>query len=107
MFGILSLGDSYVQDVKKWRLLCSTRGPICSLPKMVILSSGGCYVRLISLNPLYSLVFRGVFLAYNTTYNRKKKGYIIISQNKDIRPLFFFGLNQQRNVMGVMLWDSH
>ena len=102
MFGILSLEDSYVQDVKKWRLLCSTRGPICSLPKMVILSSGGCYVRLISLNPLYSLGFRGVFVRYNSTYNRNKKGYIIISQNKDIRPLFFFGLNQQRNVMGVM-----
>ena len=88
MFGILSLGGSYVQDVKKWRLLCSTRGPICSLPKMVIPTSGGCYVRLISLNPLNSMGFRGVFLAYNSTYNRNKKGYIIISQNKDIRPLF-------------------
>ena len=88
MFGILSLGGSYVQNVKKWRLLCSTRGPICSLPKMVIPTSGGCYVRLISLNPLYSLGFRGVFVAYNSTYNRNKKGYIIISQNKDIRPLF-------------------
>ena len=107
MFGILSIEDSYVQDVKKWRLLCSTRGPICSLPKMVIPTSGGCYVRLISLKPLYSLGFWGVFLAYNSTYNRKKKGYIIISQNKDIRPLFFFGLNQQRNVMGVMWWDSY
>ena len=95
MFGILSLEDSYVQDIKKRRSLCSTRGPICSLPKMVIPTSGGCYVRLISLKPLYSLGFWGVFLAYNSTYNRKKKGYIIISQNKDIRPLFFFGLNQQ------------
>lgn len=88
MFGILNLGSSYVQDVKKWRLLCLIRGPICSLPKMVILTSGGCYVRLISLNPLYSLGFRGVFVRYNSNYNRNKKGYIIISQNKDIRPLF-------------------
>ena len=88
MFGILSLEDSYVQDVKKWRLLCSTRGPICSILEMVIFTTEDCYVRLISLNPLYSLVFMGVFLTYNTTYNRKKKGYIIISQNKDIRPLF-------------------
>jgi hypothetical protein len=31
-----------------------------------------------------------------------KKKEIIISQNKDIRPLFFFGLNQQGNVMGAI-----
>ena len=95
MFGILSLGGSYVQDIKKRRLLCSTRGPICSILEMVIFTSEDCYVRLISLTPLYSLVFMGVFVRYNSTYNRNKKGYIIISQNKDIRPLFFFGLNQQ------------
>ena len=77
MFGILSLEGSYVQDIKKRRLLCSTRGPICSILEMVILSSGGCYVRLISLKPLYSLGFGGVFVRYNSNYNRNKKGYII------------------------------
>ena len=88
MFGILSLGSSYVQDIKKRRLLCSTRGPICSILEMVIFTSEDCYVRLISLKPLHSLVLGGVFDCYNSTYNRNKKGYIIISQNKDIRPLF-------------------
>lgn len=34
---------------------------------------GYCYGQVNSLNPLYSLVFRGVFDCYNSTYNRNKK----------------------------------